>query len=139
MALNGPIKENDLLMGETYDATAEIPGWEQPGFADSAYQNAVGQTAEALAIGEIKAQNAPTVQQMQTLSAVAMTEPQPGVYLYDFGQNFAGNVRIEVKGEKGTTLRLRHGEMLNDATGTGDGPDGTLFTANLRTAKATDY
>lgn len=136
---DGPIVENDLLMGETYDATKEVPGWDLPGFDDSAWQNASEKTSEELGVGEFESQSAPSVQHMMTLPAVAMTEPQPGVYIYDFGQNFAGAVRLDVQGEAGTTIRLRHGEILNDVSGTGDGPEGTLFTANLRTAKATDY
>ncbi len=47
------------------------------------------------------------------------------------GQNMVGWVRLKVKGPAGTTVTLRFGEMLN--------PDGTLYTANLRTARATDY
>lgn len=136
---NGPILENDLLIGETYDATREMPGWDQPGFDDSGWAAASTSTAEALGVGKFEAQTAPSVEPMLTLPAVAMTQPEPGVYIYDFGQNFSGNVCIEVQGEAGTTVRLRHGEILNDASGTGDGPEGTLFTANLRSARATDF
>ncbi len=60
-----------------------------------------------------------------------MTEPKPGVYVYDFGQNFAGVERLRVSGPAGTHLQLRFAEIVN--------ADGTLYTDNLRTAKATDH
>ena len=43
---------------------------------------------------------------------------------HNLGQNFAGIVRLKVKGKAGTTIQLRYGEMLH--------PDGTLMTENLR-------
>lgn len=60
----------------------------------------------------------------------AMTETSPGVYTIDFGQNFAGVVRLKVRGARGQRITVRHGERLN--------ADGTLYTDNLRFAKATD-
>lgn len=51
-----------------------------------------------------------------------------GVTILDFGQNFAGVVEIDPAKMNGNTLTLRHGEILN--------PDGSLYTANLRKAKA---
>lgn len=59
----------------------------------------------------------------------------------DFGQNFAGWEKLEVEGTRGTVLTMRHGEMLNDNNGLksrgNDGPEGSIYTANLRTAQAT--
>ena len=60
-----------------------------------------------------------------------MTEPKPGVFIYDFGQNMAGVEKLAVSGAAGTDVQVRVGEALN--------PDGTLYTENLRTAKATDH
>ena len=61
--------------------------------------------------------------------------------IFDLGQNFAGWDEIYVEGEKGTMLTMRHAEMLNDNEGLhsrgNDGPEGSVYTANLRTAKAT--
>ena len=67
----------------------------------------------------------------QALSVVKMTEPKPGVFIYDFGQNMAGVEKLAVSGAAGTDVQVRVGEALN--------PDGTLYTENLRTAKATDH
>jgi len=60
--------------------------------------------------------------------------------VYDLGQNMVGWVKFTVKGLAGTKMTLRFGEMLN-TTGTksrgDDGPAGSVYTANLRGAKAT--
>lgn len=48
--------------------------------------------------------------------------------ILDFGQNFAGIIEIDPTKMTDSTLKLRHGEILN--------PDGTLYTTNLRKAKA---
>lgn len=64
------------------------------------------------------------------LPARKVTEPSPGVFVFDLGQNMVGSVRLRLSGDAGTTVRLRHAEVLN--------PDGTVYTANLRSAAATD-
>jgi alpha-L-rhamnosidase len=53
------------------------------------------------------------------------------VYVYDFGQNLAGVERLRMEGPKGTDVKLRFAEIVN--------ADGTIYTDNLRTAKATDH
>jgi len=78
----------------------------------------------------IEAQNFQPIRVKQTLTAKTMTEPKPGVYVYDFGQNLAGVERLRVSGPAGTQVQVRFAEIVND--------DGTIYTENLRTAKATD-
>jgi alpha-L-rhamnosidase len=53
-----------------------------------------------------------------------------GKVVLDFGQNFAGVVRLKFTAPKGTVIEIRHAEMLQE--------DGSLYTANLRDLKATD-
>jgi alpha-L-rhamnosidase len=60
-----------------------------------------------------------------------LTEPKPGCYVYDVGQDMVGWVRLKVRGKAGQRITVRHGEMLN--------ADGTLYTANLRSCPATDF
>jgi alpha-L-rhamnosidase len=59
-----------------------------------------------------------------------MTEPKPGVFVFDLGQNMVGWARVKAIGAAGKTVTLRHAEMLND--------DGTIDTANLRGAPQID-
>jgi alpha-L-rhamnosidase len=47
-----------------------------------------------------------------------MTELKPGVYIFDFGQNFAGVPKLNVSGPKGTIVTMRSGEDIH--------PDGSL-------------
>ena len=80
---------------------------------------------------KIEAQDFEQIRVSQILSDPKMTEPRPGVFIYDFGQNLAGVERLTVSGPAGTDVQVRAGEVLN--------PDGTLYTENLRTAKVTDH
>ncbi|MFJ7103916.1 alpha-L-rhamnosidase [Streptomyces albogriseolus] len=127
-ASTGPVVTADLLDGEKYDARKETPGWTSPGFDDGDWLRA-GEADEALP-PQIVAQADPPVRVTQELTPAGVTEPEPGVFVFDLGRNMVGSVRLRVKGPAGTVVRLRHAEVLN--------PDGTLYTANLRTAKATD-
>ncbi len=65
------------------------------------------------------------------LPAIKVTEPRPGCWTFDLGQNMVGWVRLKVSGAEGQRITLRHGEMIN--------PDGTIYTAALRSAPATDF
>jgi alpha-L-rhamnosidase len=123
----GPLLASDLLMGERYDARREMPGWDEPGFDDRAW--AAVTTAERDDVALV-AQVGPSVRRIEEVAAAEVSEPAPGVYVFDLGQNITGWVRLRVRGETGTRITLRHAEVLN--------PDGTLYTKNLRTAKCTD-
>jgi alpha-L-rhamnosidase len=111
----GPILRNSIYLGEVYDARKEQPGWDRPGFDDSNWTGAALATA---ALGPLNAQDAPPIRVTRILTPVKLTEPKPGVYLFDFGQNFAGWARLRVRGPAGTHVKLRSGELTY--------PDGTL-------------
>ena len=76
------------------------------------------------------APHGPPIRITQDLRPVKITQVSPGTYIYDMGQNMVGVVRLKVKGAAGSQVKLRFAEMLN--------PDGTAYTANLRSARATD-
>jgi len=68
---------------------------------------------------------------IEELKAEKVTSPRPGVYVFDFGQNAAGRCRLEVaKAEKGQRIQIRHAEVLQ--------ADGSIYTENYRSARATD-
>ncbi len=112
---DGPIMRNSVYLGEVYDARKEQPGWDRPGFADAAWAPVVTATES---LGPLKAQSAPPIRVTRMLKPVKLTEPKPGVWIFDLGQNFAGWARLKVQGPAGTRVRLRYGELLY--------PDGTL-------------
>lgn len=111
----GPVIRNNIYLGEVYDARLEIPGWNRPGFADTGWKPAVLAPAPG---GKLVAQHQPPIKITATLKPVQRTEPKPGVFIFDFGQNFSGWVRLKIQAEKGTQVTLRYGELLN--------ADGTL-------------
>jgi alpha-L-rhamnosidase len=59
--------------------------------------------------------------------------------IFDLGQNMVGIPNIKVKGDAGTKVKIRFAEMLNDDSTGADGPKGSLYQANLRSAKASAY
>jgi alpha-L-rhamnosidase len=113
---DGPIVRNSVYLGEFYDARREHPGWDRPGFDDSKWSHAV--LADEPRLGSLTAQDAPPIRVTRIFKAIKLTEPKPGMFIFDFGQNFAGGARLHVKGTRGTCVRLRYGELLF--------PDGTL-------------
>ena len=126
-ASGGPVKASDLLMGENYDARLAMPGWDKPGFDDHGWK-----PAEVTDDGDeaLVAQLGPMVEKLMELKTEKVTEPKPGVYVCDLGQNMVGWARLRVQGTAGTQITLRFAEVLNK--------DGTIYTTNLRKAKATD-
>ena len=123
----GPILESDILMGESYDARKETPGWSAAGFDDSAWQNAVAKTGTA---ARIEPHPGVPVRPIEEIRPKSVTEHQPGVFVFDLGQNISGVVRLKVKGKAGDKVTLRHAEMLH--------LDGGLSVENLRCARAVD-
>jgi len=124
---DGPIRSAEIYDGEVYDARKEMPGWDTADFDDGTWQ-----PVRAFDLGEAELvwQRNEPIRVVKELRPVKMTEPKPGVYVFDMGQNMVGWCRLKVEGPAGTTVTIRHAEMLNS--------DGTLYTANLRSAQQTD-
>jgi alpha-L-rhamnosidase len=123
-----PILSAEIYDGETYDARKEQSGWDTTSFADNSWKGVdIVQPHEP----EIVWQYFQPIRAEKSLQAKAVTNPAAGIYIFDFGQNLSGVPRIRVQGPAGTDVKLRFAEILN--------PDGTLYTENLRTAKATDH
>lgn len=112
----GPITFSSIFGGEDYDARLEQPGWDRPGFDDTAWKPV---TLVESPGGQLRAQSAPPIKVMETFSPIAITEPKPGVFVYDLGQNFSGRPRIRLKGPDGTHVRITPAEGL-DANGLAD-------------------
>ncbi|MGA2771239.1 MAG: glycoside hydrolase family 78 protein [Bryobacteraceae bacterium] len=123
----GPIRANNEYDGEEYDARMEQPGWNRAGFDDSKWEPA---RIVAAPTGVLAAQMAEPLRVTETLKPVSVKMLKPGIYIFDMGQNMVGWCRLRVSGPKGAQVTLRHAETLQ--------PDGSLYTANLRTARATD-
>ncbi|RKY11581.1 MAG: alpha-L-rhamnosidase [Planctomycetota bacterium] len=124
----GGLLEADFLMGETCDGRRRIAGWDEPGFEQAGWE-AVSCFENTKA--KLQSYPGPTVQIFSEMQPVKITEPKKDVHVFDMGTNFAGWARLRVKGGKaGDKIVLRYAERLN--------PDGTIYTKNLRGARATD-
>ena len=124
----GPIRAGDNQAGETYDARLELPGWDSPGFSNASWTSV---TTGAEISPVIQAHPAEPVRTNQTFAPVSIAQPQPGLYVVNFGQNISGWARLQVTNQPaGRRIVMRFGERLN--------PDGTVFRDNLRTALAMD-
>ena len=122
-----PILKSEIYDGETFDARRVVPGWASPGFDASGWADAkVGASPNARLI----AQTSPLLERTGTRRAVSVSEPRPGRFVFDFGQNFPGWARIRATGPAGVTITAKFAELLN--------ADGTADLSNLRLAKATD-
>ncbi len=122
--LEGPIRYADILDGQVYDATREIPGWDTPAFDDAGWH-----PVDVLdkAKGKLVAQPNEPIRITRQLRPVAVREAKPGTWVFDLGQNIAGVCRLKVREPAGTIIRLRHAEMRSD--------DGTIYRENLRMPK----
>ncbi len=108
-ASTGPVVLDGIRNGEVYDARLEQPGWDKPGFNDSAWAKP---DIVAAPKGALRAQMQPPIRVTQTIRPVKITEPKPGVFIVDMGQAFAGRARLLLSGPAGTAVTLRYGERL---------------------------
>jgi alpha-L-rhamnosidase len=108
----GPITFSCIYGGEDYDACREQTGWDQPGFSENvAWCHAVEVAAPT---GKLKSQALSPLKVMKTFKPITITQPSPGVFVADFGQNFSGWVEIAVTGPKGAQVILSPAELLKD-------------------------
>jgi alpha-L-rhamnosidase len=121
------VRAADLLDGVVYDARAEIGGADAPGFDDSSWKPVevsadLHPRLDALACEPVKI--------IQVWKPISVKEVKPGVHVWDMGQNMVGWCRLMISAPAGTEITLRHAEMAET--------DGSIYTANLRSAKQTD-
>ncbi len=123
----GPIVSDSVWNGEIYDARLETPGWDMPGFKDEGWAPAQIVNSPA---GVLSAETMPPIEDVDSMVPVSISNPRPGFYVYDMGQNFSGWVELRVSGPRGAKVQLRFAELLYD--------DGMINRENIRGAKARD-
>ena len=125
-ATTGPIRSNDLYNGETYDARQELPGWNAPGYDDSGWKS-VRILDRRLNI--VSPQLSTPVRKQGEIKPTRVFKTPKGETVFDFAQNMVGWVRLRVHGPAGTTVTIKHAEVLDQ--------DGNFYTENLRYAQQT--
>ncbi|MCG9893903.1 MAG: family 78 glycoside hydrolase catalytic domain, partial [Fimbriimonadaceae bacterium] len=115
---SGPTRRNDRHDGEEFDARPAAIGESRPVLIGG---------PEGLIISP---HQGPEVVPQEVLRPIAPPVKKGDGWIFDFGQNLVGVVRMRLAGAAGQTLELRHAEVLDD--------DGGLYLANLRKAKCID-
>lgn len=137
----GPVTDSDYLDGENYDARLEPDGWEHEDYQDSRWRSCgilpwpgapvpTNGSFDLPVNFELTAQEGPAAEIERILTPVSMEEIPVGHYVYDFGQNMVGTIRLRVKGPRGLSLKLRYGEMSY--------ANGEIYIKNIRSAANTD-
>lgn len=98
---DGPVRENDLQQGETYDARMEsITQWHGVTAGDFSYENLAGDDG------------VPVLEQ-ERFDGIVISVPN-GETVIDFGQNLAGYTELRVIAKAGQKLTIWHGETLDE-------------------------
>lgn len=125
--VDGAIRSANEYDGEEYDATKELTGWNNIGYNDA---NWLQPELVKAPDGVVRSQMNEPMKVMQIITPVSIKQLNDSKFILDMGQNFSGWLQIKVKGKAGTKVTLRFAESLQQ--------NGSLYTANLRDAKATD-
>ena len=110
----GPIVRNNVYLGEHYDARLERDGWNTVNAGKQGWHGAALVTGPS---GKLSSQMQPPIRITKVLRPVRITQPRPDTFILDMGQNFAGAIRLKVKGPAGKKITLRYGEdVFKDGT-----------------------
>lgn len=108
----GPIRTDGLRHGELYDARLAKKGWAEPGYDDSEFLPVRPKRTPG---GLRKSGQFTPIRRIETIQAVAITQPQPDVWVYDFGRNISGVIRVNAPGFEGKQVTFKYSERLDDA------------------------
>lgn len=113
----GPTTYSNWYGGEDFDARRDLADWDRPAADLSGWQEASASTAPTPET-RLVAPSGPAVEPVDTIAPQRITQPSPGVYVFDLGVNIAGFEQLRVSGPAGTRVTLRPAELLK--------PDGTV-------------
>jgi hypothetical protein len=105
----GPVTFSSIYGGEDYNANLLQDGWNAPGFNDKLWQQALVVDGPP----QLDAQTAQPLKIFDNFTVKKITQPGPGLYVYDLGQNASGIPQISVRGKKGDTVSLWPSELLD--------------------------
>jgi hypothetical protein len=123
----GPVTFSSIYGGEDYDANLEQEGWDSPRFNDASWNNVVMADGPPV----LNSQTEEPIKIFNHFSPQKITQPKPGIWVYDLGQNASGIPKISLKGKKGSTVRLWPAELLDK--------NGLITTAPIGSPVYFDY
>ena len=137
LATAGPIVFDSLYNGEHYNASMELPGWSTAGYDTASWVPANTAVTDSASKALLAYQLFEPIKHMSTHNPKNITQPKPGMWVVDFGQNIAGRLRLTMRNQApGSVVTLKHAELhMHPPYGA---VDGTLYYGNLRSAQATD-
>lgn len=101
-----PILMDMVFYGEHYDASKEQNGWNNHGFDDSKWQNAVIRKAPE---GKLVAHTAQPDKVMEQLKPISIEKMYNGKYLVDFGVEISGWVKLKgIEGPAGHKIKINY-------------------------------
>lgn len=102
-----PVIYNSVYIGEIYDARLEKPGWNNVGFDDSNWNQALVVKRPE---GRLTAQQSPPDRVIRTIHPVSVTSIDGGIRRYDLGEVISGWERLKVSGPEGSRLKMKFSE-----------------------------
>lgn len=126
-----PITYSGIFGGEDYDARHEQDGWSEPGFDDSEWNMVL---IDRRPKGGLRPEADYPLRVMETFDDAQTTRLSDTMFLYDFGQNASGIVKLKVKGGKGRIVKLVPGELIDDRSNVTQKASGSpyCFTYTLK-------
>jgi alpha-L-rhamnosidase len=120
----GAVLFSTLYDGEIYDARLAREGWTEANYDDKNWKpvNILNYKRTTLL-----PQEGNWIKKIKTIKAQRLIKTPKGETVIDFGQNLVGWVKFRIKGERGRTVKIYHGEALTKK--------GNFYNANMRTAK----
>ena len=118
-----PMTFSSVYGGEDWDARLVQAGWDQPGFAKATTDWLAAEISGGPG-GALKgtSRSAPPVRRFQAHTPSSRRELEPGVFIYDLGQQASHMTRFSVRGSAGSKIRITPTELLN--------ADGSIFRNN---------
>ncbi len=110
------VKEHPTVMSnvygsETIDNRLNVPGWNRPGYDDSAWAQAALADEADIPKGALQNQFQPAVKVIKEYRGKLIGHVN-GRDIYDFGQNMSGLLDFEIKGSAGGTVNIYPAEKL---------------------------
>lgn len=128
----GPITYTNIYTGEHYDARKEINDWSSIIDSKTTWENAIIAQKHPSKIVE---QFAEPIQVMDSIQPIKLTSSKNGNYIYDFGQNFTGWTKLQIKGERGQEITIRFSEEMAKNGELDFRSTGIKATKNIQTEK----